>query len=77
TGKEIPLGSVATITEEREFSRIGHINHQRTVNIYGDVDADIANTSEVIASLQKNFLGTLQERYPEITFKLKGEVENG
>ncbi len=41
------------------------------------MDADIANTSEVIASLQKNFLGTLQERYPEITFKLKGEVENG
>ncbi|MCW8956932.1 MAG: efflux RND transporter permease subunit [Gammaproteobacteria bacterium] len=77
TGKEIPLDSVAIITEEREFSRIGHINHQRTVNIYGDVDADIANTSEVIASLQKNFLNSLQQRYPDITFSLKGEVENG
>jgi len=77
TGKEIPLHSVAMITEEREFSRIGHINHQRTVNIYGDVDADIANTSEVIASLQSNFLNILQQRYPDITFSLKGEVENG
>ncbi|OQK18405.1 acriflavin resistance protein [Methyloprofundus sedimenti] len=77
TGKEIPLSSVAIITEEREFSRIGHINHQRTVNIYGDVDAGIANTSEVVASLQNNFLNTLQERYPDITFTLKGEVENG
>ena len=76
-GKEIPLASVAFITEEREFSRIGHINHQRTVNIYGDVDADSANTSEVIAGLEKNFLATLQESYPEVTFELKGEVEKG
>ena len=77
TGVEIPLSSVATITEEREFSRIGHVNHQRTVNIYGDVDADIANTSEVIASLQQNFLNTLEQRYPDIHFTFKGEVENG
>ena len=77
TGQEIPLSSVAIITEEREFARIGHINHRRTVNIYGDVDADIANTSEVIGSLEKNFLSTLQERFPDIGFRLKGEVENG
>jgi HAE1 family hydrophobic/amphiphilic exporter-1 len=77
TGQAIPLASVAIITEEREFARIGRINHQRTVNIYGDVDANIANTSEVITGLQKHFLSTLQERHPDITFALKGEVENG
>jgi multidrug efflux pump subunit AcrB len=77
TGKEIPLASVAFITNEREFSRIGRINHQRTINIYGDVDADVANTSEVIAGLEKDFLAELQETYPDITFELKGEVENG
>jgi len=77
TGKEIPLSSVAIITEERDFARIGHINHQRTVNIYGDVDAEVANTSEVIKGLDVNFLSHLQQRYPHITFALKGEVENG
>jgi len=77
TGQEIALSSVAIITEEREYARIGHINHRRTVNIYGDVDADIANTSEVIGSLEKNFLSTLQNRFPDIGFRLKGEVENG
>jgi multidrug efflux pump subunit AcrB len=77
TGQAIPLASVAIITEGREFARIGRINHQRTVNIYGDVDANIANTSEVITGLQKHFLSTLQERHPDITFALKGEVENG
>jgi len=76
TGQAIPLSSVAYITEVREFSRIGHINHRRTVNIYGDVDADIANTSEVILSLQKN-LNDFEKRYPDIRIDYKGEVENG
>jgi multidrug efflux pump subunit AcrB len=77
TGQAIPLSSVATINEKRDFSRIGHINHQRTVNIYGDVNADIANTSEVIKDLQANFLPQLQKDYPEINVTFKGEVENG
>ncbi|MDM8564314.1 efflux RND transporter permease subunit [Candidatus Halobeggiatoa sp. HSG11] len=77
TGQAIPLTSIAIITETREFARIGRVNHQRTVNIYGDVDANIANTSEVIKGLEQNFLSTLQQRYPDISFGLKGEVENG
>ena len=76
-GEAIPLTSVATLTEERNFARIAHVNHQRTVNIFGDVDAAIANTSEVIAGLKKEFLPILQERYPNLLFHFKGEVENG
>lgn len=77
SGEAIPLTSVAIISEKREFSRIGHINHQRTVNIYGDVDAAVANTSEVIGGFQNTFLVTLQERYPNVIFRLKGEFEKG
>ena len=77
SGEIIPLSSVASVTETRAFARIGHVNHQRTVNIYGDVEASIANTSEVIRGLQENFLGELQQRYPAIHFALKGEVEGG
>ncbi len=76
-GIAIPLSSVATITEKRGFARIGRINHQRTVTIFGEVDAAIANTSEIIAGTEKDFLQGLQDRYPEITINLKGEVENG
>lgn len=77
TGEPIPLSSVATITEKREFARIAHYNHQRTVTIFGDVDAEIANTAEIIADTEKMFLANLQSRYPEISFSLKGEVESG
>lgn len=77
TGEAIPLSSVATITEKRDFARIGHINHKRTITIVGDVDADIANTSEIIKATEKYFLTGLEKRYPAITFSLKGEVKSG
>ncbi len=77
SGEAIPLSSVANIIEKRGFARIGRINHYRTVTIYGDVDAEIANTAEIISGTEKNFLHDLQQRYPEITFSLKGEVEKG
>ncbi len=76
-GEPIPLTSVATITEKREFARIARYNHKRTITIFGDVDAAIANTSEIIAATNRDFLQDLQTRYPEITFSLKGEVEGG
>lgn len=77
SGEALPLRSVATVTQTRDFSRIGHVNHRRTVNIYGDVNADVANTSEIIASLQVNFIDDLLARYPGINVSFKGEVENG
>ena len=38
TGQSIPLVSVATITQDRDYARIGHVNHQRVVNILGNID---------------------------------------
>jgi len=76
-GEAIPLSSVAKITEKRDFARIGRINHKRTITIFGDIDASVANTSEVISGTEKDFLPDLQKRYPEIAFSLKGEVEEG
>ncbi|MCJ8324155.1 MAG: efflux RND transporter permease subunit [Rhizobiales bacterium] len=76
TGKALPLNSIANVVETREFSRIGHINHQRVVNIYGDVDAKIANTGELVKDLQPK-LAELMHNYPNIEIVYKGEIENG
>lgn len=76
-GIPIPLSSVATVTEQRDFARIGHVNHKRTITLYGDVDAQVANTSEIIAATAQDFLPELEQRYPNIKVSLKGEVESG
>ncbi len=75
-GTPIPLTSVVTITEQRKYSRISRINHQRSVNIYADVDAKKANTQEIINSI-KPFLTELNKQYPNVTIQIKGEIENG
>ena len=77
SGQGIPLSSIAIIKEERDYARIGHVNHHRVVNIFGDIDAAVANTSEVLNDTKKQFLPVLKERYPEINISLKGEVESG
>lgn len=77
TGNPIPLTSIANIIEKREPARIGRINHKRTVTIFGDVDAEIANTSEVINGTIKNLLPKLREQFPDVKITIKGEVENG
>ncbi len=76
-GDAVPLGSIAAVTETRSYARVGRVNHQRTVNILGDVDPDIANTSEVIAGLRQDFLPDLKQRYPGIEFSFEGEVKKG
>lgn len=75
-GKAIPLAAIAAIEEKREYSRITRINHRRTVTITGDIDSELANTSEVISDTRNNFLPRLQEKYPELIISLEGEVAN-
>jgi HAE1 family hydrophobic/amphiphilic exporter-1 len=75
-GVDIPLSAIANIEEKREFSRITRIDHQRTVTISGDIDADTANTNEVIGDTRERFLDGLQQRYPGMYISLEGEVKN-
>ena len=76
-GLPIPLKSVATVTEEREYARIAHINHRRTVTVYGDVDAETGNTAQILGMTARAFLPGLKQRYPGVEVSLKGEVESG
>ena len=75
-GVDIPLSAIAEVSDKREFSRIIRINHQRTVTISGDIDANVANTNEIINDTRARFLNELQQRYPGLYVSLEGEVKN-
>ncbi|MCP4767690.1 MAG: efflux RND transporter permease subunit [Gammaproteobacteria bacterium] len=75
-GVDIPLSAIASIDDQREFSRITRIDRLRTVTISGDIDADIANTNEIIGDTRERFLDGLQQRYPGMYISLEGEVKN-
>lgn len=75
-GVDLPLAAIAQIKEQREFSRITRVNHQRTVTISGDIDAEIGNTNEIINDTRQRFLPELENKYPDIFISLEGEVKN-
>ncbi len=75
-GVDIPLSAIASVDDQREFSRITRIDRLRTVTISGDIDADIANTNEIIGDTRERFLDGLQQRYPSMYISLEGEVKN-
>ncbi|PID46198.1 MAG: acriflavin resistance protein [Proteobacteria bacterium] len=76
-GQAIPLVSLVSVEEKREYARIGHINRSRVINVYGDINALKANTSEVLKDMQRKFLPELMTRFPDVSVALKGEVESG
>ena len=75
SGKEIPMGSVATLEEGRGYGRILRIDSVRTVTIQGDVDTLITNAAEIIEETKTLLLPELQKRYPDIDFTLEGQAK--
>ncbi len=77
TGQMVPLSNVAEIISSRDYSHIQRINGQRTVTLYGDIDAEINNTQAILQDLQNNYLIDFKTRYPEITVNFEGEIKEG
>ncbi|MDH3715888.1 MAG: efflux RND transporter permease subunit, partial [Gammaproteobacteria bacterium] len=76
-GADVPLSSVAIIEPVRGFSRIQHVNGQRTVTIQGNLDTEKNNATEILADLRATFLPQLIERYPDMRVVFEGgEQEN-
>ncbi len=77
TGEVIPLASVAEIIPTRSYSRIQRIDNFRTVTVFGDVDAEINNTSAILKDLKQGFLADFLQHYPDIELQFQGESKNG
>ncbi|WP_144394686.1 efflux RND transporter permease subunit [Pleionea sediminis] len=76
SGALIPLSSVADITSTRSYSRIGRVDNQRAVTIYGDVNTLVSNTNEVLSDVQKRWLPQFEKNYPELKIYFEGEIKN-
>jgi len=72
----IPLSSVANIEYSRGYARISRVNNQRSVTVYGDIDADKNNTKKVLADVTARWLPQFNQRYPELTVSFEGEIKN-
>ena len=72
-GQEIPIEEVAEIETGRSYSVINRIDRKRTISVISDIDETIGNASVVVAELKADFLPTLVQRFPGVTYDFGGQ----
>jgi len=72
-GFEIPLSSVADISFSPGFSTITRTNGMRRIAVSAGVDANKANTNEILTELSNHYIPGLQNQYPDIRIAIQGE----
>ncbi|MBW7998211.1 MAG: efflux RND transporter permease subunit [Candidatus Glassbacteria bacterium] len=72
-GGELPLEQAAYIEESRGYNAINRVDRKRTVNVQGTVDAEMANSGEILADIQATVLPQLIADYPGLSYELVGE----
>jgi len=76
-GRKIPLLNVVKIKEARGPSSISRYQGKRTVTVSADVNDAVANSSDVTASLKKNYFPELNRLYPGVSCSFGGQREAG
>jgi multidrug efflux pump subunit AcrB len=71
-GTLVPFTEVARLTEDTGFASIKRKNQRRTVTVNADVDDDVTNAEQVIASLEREF-PRLLTAYPTIDLEFAGQ----
>jgi len=74
-GREIPLNQVADIEMKRGYSTIQRVDRKRIITVISDINEDIANAREIVEDLKMNYLDTLVNRFPGVTFDLEGQAK--
>ncbi len=77
TGRQVPLGAVASLQRDRGWARIVRVNGQRTVTLQGDVDPKLTNVAEIIGDTRARFLDDLLENHPNVSLSYEGQVKEG
>lgn len=70
----IPLGEVASVTEDRGFSTINRTNQQRAITIFGDVDETVGNEDAILSALEGWFRTEIAPKYPGVRFEPLGKT---
>ncbi|MAT82886.1 MAG: cobalt-zinc-cadmium resistance protein [Gammaproteobacteria bacterium] len=74
-GSEVPFYSVASFEIGRGFASIRRTDGRRVVNVTADVDRARVSPEEVNASIQREVLPKLMDKYRGIDISLSGEQE--
>ena len=72
-GREIPIAEIAEIRRGRAYSLVRRVDRRRVITVTLDIDENLANASNIVASLDRRFLPDLVKRYPGLKYDLEGQ----
>ncbi len=74
-GNKVPFAVVGEVHERTGLSTINHFNRQRVVNVQADVNKSLVEPNEVNKTLRNEILPRIIEKYPDVSFRFRGEAE--
>ena len=74
-GGEVPFSVVADSELSRGFAAIRRVDRNRSVSVTAEVDTQQANSNEILAELERDYLPSLLRQFPGLTYSLEGEQE--
>ncbi|WP_462156898.1 efflux RND transporter permease subunit [Pseudoalteromonas sp. GB56] len=74
-GQEVLLGDVVELEERPGVSYIRRESGYRTVYIYGSIDEEMVEPTEVVKRIKEDLLPQLKEQYPSVKTELGGSIE--
>ena len=74
-GAELPLSELAEVTLTDGVTRIRRENGNRTINVWGKVDAEQVEPFEVAKDIRDNYIPKLLKKYPAVNSKLSGKIQ--
>jgi multidrug efflux pump subunit AcrB len=72
-GTQVPLFTVASLTESRAFSSIDRVDGLRIVSVTAEVDNAIETPSKVNAAVLKDIIPELAEQFPGLQINIAGQ----
>jgi multidrug efflux pump subunit AcrB len=71
-GSEVPLGTVARLTEGRGYATIDRTDRRRVVRVSADVDERAASAGDINRALKDDFLPALNRDIPGLAYSFEG-----
>jgi multidrug efflux pump subunit AcrB len=74
-GAELPLSELAEITLTDGVTRIRRENGNRTINVWGSVDAEQVEPFEIAKDIRDNFIPKLLRQFPLVKSEVSGRIQ--
>ena len=75
-GRDAPLSSVATVTENQDYASLLRVDGVRAVTVTGWFDSEVSRAWQVNADIHANILPRLLARYPGLAIEEHGAIRD-